>query len=134
MRRLPVSRCLLWRPLLLLALVFLFAPPADADLVGRSTPPMTSADAANTALIEANPFLNLLASENPELLRSVLGFMRDRPQGVKRGAQLQGAPEPLTEREEQLLEENPVFKKLYRSSPEAFLDLLRLIREAAKKQ
>ena len=134
MRRLPYSAGQLCLPLLLGSLFLCFALPADADLVGRSAPPITVADAADTALIDANPFLELLAAENPELLRNVLERLGDPLPNATRRAQVQGAPEPLTESEEQILEENPDLAKLFRSSPEAFLDLLRLIREAAKKQ
>ena len=134
MRRLPDSARQMWRPLLICALVFLLAPPAEADLVGRSALPATVADASDTALIEANPFLKLLAGENPELLHDVLPRLRNPPPVAKRRVEVQGELAPLTESQEQILEENPDLAKLFRSSPEAFLDLLRLIREAAKKQ
>ena len=134
MRQLPDSGRQIWRPLLIGALVLLLAPPAEADLVGRSAPSATVADATDTALIEANPFLELLAGEDPELLYDVLARLRDPLPGAKRRVEVQGASEPLTESQEQILEENPDFARLFRNSPEAFLDLLRLIREAAKKQ
>ncbi len=134
MRCSPDSAFQLCFPLLLGALALVVAPPAGADLVGRSAPPIIVADAADTTLIDANPVLKQLAAENPSLLHDVLARLRGPLPKAARRAQVQVTPEPLTESEEMILEENPDLAKLFRSSPEAFLDLLRLIREAAKNQ
>ena len=108
---------------------------AAADLVGRVGTGAAEGLESDDAIIEANPILRRLRHENPELLREVLGRLRTAVPAKSRRRALGGAlPGPATEADREILDENPAFADLYRESAEAALDLLRLIREAAKKQ
>ena len=99
---------------------------APADLVGR--------DAPERALLAANPVLERIARERPEALGPILdrlraprpSLRRTRPPAPGRAEAPDGAPGSL-------LAKNPALADYYRDSPEAALDLLRLIREATKE-
>ena len=93
----------------------------------------TQADRSDDALIAANPILEPLRRNDPELLREVLERLR-APEASRSRSLIQGALEPSTAAESAILAENPDLARLHRGSPEAALDLLRLIREAATAQ
>ena len=117
------------------AFAVLLSNGAAADLVGRVGTGAADRLESDDAIIEANPVLQRLRRENPELLREVLERLRTAVPARSRRRALGGElPAPATEADRQILDENPAFADLYRESAEAALDLLRLIREAAKKQ
>ena len=120
------------------ALAVLLANGADADLVANieDTGVRTAvADKSDEALIAANPALEQLGQESPALLDEVLERLRSAaPEASWHRGLTQDQPKPVTPSELTLLAENPDLSEYYRESPEAALDLLRLIREAAKKQ
>ena len=118
-------------PLLLTAATILFAHGVAADLVGRDLDRAVVISITDDALVAANPLLEQLGREHPQLLREVLKRLRTPMPKSLRRRQEQDSPE--TEIDGEILEENPDLNELYRSSPEAFLDLLRLIREATEK-
>ena len=103
-------------------LAALAAHAAPADLVGR--------EAADHALLEANPVLERIARERPEALGPILD--RLRAPALRHGAAAAKPPEPPDRAQDALLAENPALADYLRSSPEAALDLLHLIREATK--
>ena len=107
-----------------------------ADLVGHTQTRTAVAGKSDEALIEANPVLERLGWEHPEALREALDRLRTPagPEPPRRRTLARTAREPETGTESALLAENPDLAELYRESPEAALDLLRLIREAAKKK
>ena len=106
---------------------------ADADLVGQVEERAAVAGRSDDALIEANPLLQRLQSEHPEALPAILERLR-APVASRRRTLDSDAPAPEEQADDAALAENPDLAQLYRESPEAALDLLRLIREAAKKQ
>lgn len=117
--------------MLAVALGGLISPRAAADLVGSVETPGALAGKSEDALISANPLLERLARENPQLLREVLGRLQSPALSFRRSLAL-GASKQATETESAIIAENPDLAVFYRESPEAALDLLRLIREAAK--
>ena len=73
--------------------------------------------------------------KSPAVLREVLDRLRSpAPEPSSSRSLVQDPPKPATHAETAVLAENPDLSEYYRESPEAALDLLRLIREAAKKQ
>ena len=117
----------------LLAVAGLVSHAAHADPVGRSEGSVIVADTAERALIEANPILERIARERPEALREILGRLRapEPPEPPhRRGSERQDDAEDPNG----ILAENPDIADYYRKSPEAALDLLRLIREATKER
>ena len=118
----------------LLAVAGLASHAAHADLVGRSERSVIVADTAERALIEANPILERIARERPEALREILDRLRAPEPPHRR------SPERLDDAEDPngapngILAKNPDIADYYRKSPEAALDLLRLIREATKER
>lgn len=83
-------------------------------------------------LIEANPVLERIARERPEALGPILDRLRAPRPGSRVLAQDRAeAPDGA---QGGLLAENPALADYYRDSPEAALDLLRLIREATKEE
>ena len=112
---------------------------AMAELVGtfadRSYPGMSESE---RALIDANPILRQLVGEHPEALREVLGRLQEGlpPRGSRSlvSPPTESARKPAAGSEENVFVENPDLGALHRESPEAALDLLRLIREAAKRK
>ncbi len=114
-------------------LAFLVPHGADADLVGHVEERTAVAGRSNDALIEANPLLQHLQNEHPEALPAILERLRT-PVASHRRTLAGNAPAPEEQADDAALTENPDLAQLYRESPEAALDLLRLIREAAKKQ
>ena len=114
-------------------LAFLVPYGADADLVGHVEERAAVAGRSDAALIEANPLLQRLQSEHPEALPAILERLRT-PVASHRRTLAGNAPAPEEQADDAALTDNPDLDQLYRESPEAALDLLRLIREAAKKQ
>ena len=115
-----------------LALAALLPQCADADLVGDFEQRAGNAGVSDAALIEANPLLRDLQGVDPDLLDDALDRLR-LPAGATRQAQEEADALPK-EAEEGVLADNPDLEAFYRESPEAALDLIRLIREAARKK
>ena len=107
----------------------------DADLKGQAEERAAVAGRSDQALVDANPILKQLQIEHPEVLPVVLERLRTAAPIYRRSLS-DGTTDP--EQQEQIddavLDDNPDFAQLHRESPEAALDLLRLIREATKKQ
>ena len=123
------------RTALVAALAVLMSHGAAADLVGHTEIRAAVAGKSDEALIAANPVLERLGRESPALLREVLERLRSPvPEPSYRRSLAQDQPKPATPAETAVLAENPDLSQYHRESPEAALDLLRLIREAAKKQ
>ena len=106
---------------------------AHADLVGQVEERAAVAGRSDQALIEANPILEALLSAHPEVLSAIIERLREPVFPYRRDLS-EDAQGPEQEINDEVLEENPDLALLYRESPEAALDLLRLIREAAKAQ
>ena len=107
-------------------LAALISQAAPADLVGR--------EAGDRALLEANPVLERIARERPEALGPILERLRAPAPSPRHGPAAAAPSEPPDRAQDGLLAENPALADYVRSSPEAALDLLRLIREATKAQ
>lgn len=123
------------RTALVAALAVLASHGAAADLVGHAEVRAAVAGRSDEALIAANPVLEQLARESPVLLGEVLERLRvPAPEPPNSRSLVQDPPKPETPAETAVLAENPDLSQYHRESPEAALDLLRLIREAAKKQ
>ena len=116
-----------------LALALVLSHAARADLVGREEVRSAVAGRSDEALIAANPALEQLGRARPDLLREALARLRSGAPSHRRSLE-DAAAEPASAEESSALSENPDLDELYRESPEAALDLLRLIREAAKKK
>ena len=117
------------------ALTVLLSHGAAADLVGHTKARAAVAGKSDEELMGANPVLERLGRESPAVLREVLARLRSpAPEPSSRRSLVQDQPKPATHAEATVLAENPDLSQYYRESPEAALDLLRLIREAAKKQ
>ena len=124
-----------WRGIVSAGLLAVFASHAAfADLIGRSETRTTVADTTERALIEANPILERIARERPEALREILDRLRAPEPSHRRSLEAPGDAEDPDSAEHDILDENPVLADYYRESPEAALDLLRLIREATKER
>ena len=122
------------RSALAATLAVLLSPGAAADLIGHTHLPTSIAGKSDEALIEANPILERLGREHPQALRSILQRLRGpAPEPSRRRAAVPGTVLE-TEANQAVFDENPDLDALYRESPEAALDLLRLIREAARAQ
>ena len=121
-------------------LAVLASHAASADLIGRSETRATVADTTDHALIEANPILERIARERPEALREILDRLRAPEPPHRRSLEAPGDTEDPDGAEAPdgaghgILDENPDLADYYRESPEAALDLLRLIREATKER
>lgn len=109
---------------------FLLPQGAVADLVGTVDERAAVAGRSDAALIDANPLLRRLRGVDPDSLREALERLRS-PAGAPRRSLEPPAP---PEAESGVLDENPDIETLYHESPEAALDLIRLIREAAKEK
>ena len=108
-------------------LAALVSHAAPADLVGRDAP-------EQALLIEANPVLERIARERPEALGPILDRLRaPRPSLRRNRSPAPGRAEAPDGALGSLLAKNPALADYYRDSPEAALDLLRLIREATKE-
>jgi len=117
------------------ALAVLLSHGAAADLVGHAEVRAAVAGKSDEELIGTNPVLERLGRESPALLGEVLERLRSPvPEPSYRRSLVQDQPKPATPAETAVLAENPDLSQYHRESPEAALDLLRLIREAAKKQ
>ncbi|MCY4319260.1 MAG: hypothetical protein OXE76_08755 [Alphaproteobacteria bacterium] len=121
------------RTLLALILAVLFLQQgAGADLAGKMEQRTAVMGKSDAALIGANPLLRRLLGVNPDALREALERLRSPVASRRRSLErLEAAPE---EDESGVLADNPDIKALHRESPEAALDLIRLIREAAKEK
>ena len=123
------------RTALIAALAVVLSHGAAADLVGQADARAAVAGKSDEALIGANPVLERLRRESPALLGEVLERLRAPALEPSYSRSLvQDQPKPATPAETAVLAENPDLSQYHRESPEAALDLLRLIREAAKKQ
>ena len=123
------------RTALAAALTVFLSHGAAADLVGHTEVRAAVAGKSDAALIAANPALERLDRESPALLGEVLERLRaPAPEPSSRRSLPLHQPKPATQAETAILAENPDLSQYYRESPEAALDLLRLIREAAKTQ
>ena len=120
-----------WRAVWAAVLAVLLSQAAAADLVGYIQDRAAVAGRSDKALIEANPILERLRREYPDALPAILERLRAPLPSYRRGLE---RPVPEPKLESGILAENPDLGQLYRESPEAALDLLRLIREAAKKK
>ena len=125
-----MSRCRGSVPAALLAAFVSHAAPAD--LVGLGAP--------ERALLEANPILERIARERPEALGEILDRLNAPERSHRRGLEtLDDTGDPgdtgdPDDAESGILDQNPDLADFYRESPEAALDLLRLIREATKEK
>ena len=118
--------------MLVAAAAVLFQPwAAGADLVGTVTERTAVAGRSDGELVAANPLLLQLRRERPAALPAILLQLRTARSDTGRGLD---APASMSDEEIELLALNPDLDGLYRESPEAALDLLRLIREAAKQK
>ena len=123
------------RTALVAALAVLLSHGAAADLVGQREVRAAVAGKSDEELIGANPVLERLGRGSPALLGEVLRRLRAPAQEPSyRRSLVQDPPKPATPAETAILTENPDLFQYHRESPEAALDLLRLIREAAKKR
>ena len=123
------------RTTLVAALAVMLSHGAAADLVGHAEVRAAVTGKSDEALIGANPILKRLGQESPALLGEVLERLRSPvPEPSYSRSLVQDQPKPATPAETAVLAENPDLSQYHRESPEAALDLLRLIREAAKKQ
>ena len=123
------------RAVLVAALTVILSHRSAADLIGTVEVREAADRRSDDAIVAANPVLQRLRTENPELLRDALERLRaPTPVPSRRRALAQEAPEQESEAVRATLDENPDFARFYRESPEAALDLLHLIREAAKTQ
>jgi hypothetical protein len=107
---------------------------AAADLVGHLQWRLATAGKSDQALIESNPALERLAREHPDALEEVLVLLRTP---VSQSALYRTFVEDGQQGHDDhggMLARNPDLAQYYRESPEAFLDLLRLIRQAAQQQ
>ena len=120
-----------WRAVCAAMLAVLLSQTATADLVGYIEDRAAVAGRSDKALIEANPILERLRREHPDALPAIIERLRAPLPSYRRGLE---RPVPEPKLESGVLAENPDLGQLYRESPEAALDLLRLIREAAKKK
>lgn len=119
--------------LLAAALAILLPQAAHADLVGHVEERAAVAGVSDEALIDANPLLEGLRSAHPEVLSTIIERLRGPVHSYRRGLS-DDKLEAEHEIDDAVLADNPDLAQLYRESPEAALDLLRLIREAAKAQ
>ena len=119
-----MSRCRMSMSAGLLAVLVSHAAPAD--LIGHDTP--------QRALIKANPILERIARERPEALGEILDRLRAPEPALRRSLRASGRAEAPDDAQGDILAENPALADYYRDSPEAALDLLRLIREATKEK
>ena len=116
-------------------LAVLASHAAPADLGGRSETHTTVADAMEQALIEANPILERIARERPEALGEILDRLRAPESSHRRSLEaLDDTGDPEGAEHDGILAENPALADYHRDSPEAALDLLRLIREATQEE
>ena len=115
----------------------LFPAVASADLTGRQDQRAAVAGRSDAALIAANPVLRQVQRVRPSLLPEILRRLR-APVATRDDRMLErpdpGPAQPPPPEQGQVLEENPDLGQLHRESPEAALDLLRLIREATRKR
>ena len=112
------------------AMAALLSHSVEADLVAHVTWRAAVADKSDQMLIAANPILERLARVNPAALEEILALLRAPiPQSSQERSFKEGG-EQSQEDPGSVFVENPDLAEYFRDSPEASLDLLRLIREA----
>ena len=114
-------------------LIMFAATSAVADL-GAPTVNLTGAE---LRLVAENPALLRLGEQDPAFLRAVLDRLEAMPLPASKGIDdaLKGdgpATSALSPEDQTLLDQNPALGKAMRDSPEAALDLIRLIKQAAQ--
>lgn len=112
-------------------LAYTLAAPAHADL-GAATVTLTGAE---LRLVAENPALLRLGEQDPALLRTLLDRMEAAaPTAKDIGGALQpdDAAPALSPEDQALVDQNPALGQTLRESPEAALDLIRLIKQAAQ--
>ena len=103
------------------------ALPVKADLTG-TTITENAVSPAEQQLLAENPALQQLATDAPDLLPEAFAIIaRAQESGVAGKGDFDG----LDESDVRLLGRNPALLQVWRSSPEASADLLKLIRTAA---
>lgn len=123
---------------LIVALTFICATlaPAHADLVGSMTSPPALTDAERET-IAANSVLSNLEQRHPWVLRMALNEIADAAAdrlSLEDGSNPQVAPRSADDYEMRIIQSNPGLESIWRSSPEAAVDLLALIRAAGGKK
>jgi hypothetical protein len=124
-----IDRLVRFAAVALLALAI--TTPAGADLVA----PTVTLTGAELRLVAENPALLRLGEQNPATLREVLDRIEAASPAAKDiGAALQpdAAPPTLSPEDQALVDQNPALGKTLRESPEAALDLIRLIKQASQ--
>ena len=116
---------------LMLLASLLLSQHAGADLIGKVGERTAVMGKSDAALIGANPLLRRLQTVNPDALPEALERLRSPVAPPRRSLERPASP---PEEENAVLADNPDIKALHRESPEAALDLIHLIREAAKKK
>jgi hypothetical protein len=105
--------------------------PAFADLVGSpaTAPPLS---ATERALVAANPALADIESRDAWVLRTALDDIDAAARGTL--AEPRGSFVGLDPADADTIGKNPALLEVYRSAPEAAVDLLALIRAAGGKR
>ena len=117
------------RVILMILATLLIPQATGADLIGNVEAPDTNPDRSDAEVIRANPLLVDLVTVRPDLFETVLEYFRTRPDAqLGRKFDLRQPPDDLAD----ILGDNPDIASLYRESPEAALDLIRLIRDATR--
>jgi len=113
-------------------LACMIAGPAGADL----SEPTVALTGGELRLVAENPALLRLGEQDPATLRAVLDRLEAAaPASKSVGAALQpddAVPPTLSAEDQALVNQNPALVKALRESPEAALDLIRLIKQASQ--
>ena len=121
-----------WPTLFAAALAALLCQGATADLVGHMQVRAAVAGKSDETLIATNPVLEILGREHAEELDEILARLRAPVEEQSHQRTFAQSAAPETDADSAIFEQNPDLAALYRESPEAALDLLRLIREATQ--
>ncbi|MGY2995043.1 hypothetical protein ACVWWD_003850 [Mesorhizobium sp. URHB0026] len=119
-----------------LALICATLAPAHADLVGSMTSPPALTDAERET-VAANPVLAHMEERHPWLLRMALNEVADAAAdrlSLKDASTAPAVPRSADDYEMRIIQSNPGLESIWRSSPEAAVDLLALIRAAGGKK
>ncbi len=106
----------------IVAVLWLMGTPAGADGIARTAPPVFSS--AESETIARNASLSRAVGVDPWAVRNFLDALAE--------ADAEGITEAAPAAQQS--EEDPDFKRLERSSPEAAHDLLLIIKQAASDQ
>jgi hypothetical protein len=136
MTKLNRRRCLIAGCAVPLALCAMTRAMAD---LGSATVTLTGDE---LRLVADNPVLLHIGEIDPASLRRVLDRLEaisfgDGTKGIADALKQPGgaaAPPSLTPADQALVDQNPALGKAMRDSPEAALDLIRLIKQAAQKK